>query len=227
MSVTLTGTVTFNLVCTEPSPQCLCPNSTNLPVDLNEVLCPKSTDLPIDVDEVLCLDWAEFPFDLNEDLCPKSSDFPSDLNEVSCQNSNDPLIYLNQVLCPSWTDYPFNLNAITFAEMTKLVDVLRTTVFIPLFSQVYTMFPALNPAEVTKLNSIAVDLCRYDRAPALDRRGEWPFLAIAGPHEVWTAEVLLAMFSAQEYFWGYENINGKVREVGQFLSGLQTRLPLI
>jgi hypothetical protein len=132
----------------------------------------------------------------------------------------------SQQSCTNWTDFPIDLSAITFADMTELIDVLRSTIFLPLFNQSRSMCPALSPAEATRLSSVAVDFSRYDRSPALDRRGQWPFLAIAGSYDAWAAEVLLGMFSGQKISCGYEDISSEARETVLFLSGLQARLPL-
>ena len=88
------------------------------------------------------------------------------------------------------------------------------------------MYPPLHPTEVSKLTAVAGLVCRYDRAPALDRRGDWPFLAIAGPHEALAAEVLLALFSSQRVFCGYESINEEANDAIFFLSSLQERLSI-
>ena len=113
----------------------------------------------------------------------------------------------------------------TFAEMTSLLDNLRNTFFLPLFNEVRHI-PDLHPFEVAKLSEIAGVICRYDRAPALDRRGEWPFLAIAGPDEVLAAEVLLALFSGERVFCEYGNSSSRASDAIWLLSVLQKRLPL-
>jgi len=113
----------------------------------------------------------------------------------------------------------------TFAEMTYLLDNIRNTFFLPLFNSA-RQIPALRPIEVVKLSKIASILCRYDRAPALDPRGEWPFLAIAGRDEVFVAEVLLGLFFGQRVVFADVKSSGRANEAIWFLSAIQKRLPL-
>jgi hypothetical protein len=127
---------------------------------------------------------------------------------------------------PTWPDDSLNPSTITFAQMTDLIDSLRINYFLPFFTRAQHIYPPLLPVELTKLNSIAVAISRYDRTPALDERGQWPFLAIAGPSEARVAEVLLAMGLGERICCGYAQVNSEATYDVSFLSGLQNRLSL-
>lgn len=142
----------------------------------------------------------------------------SDIDTAStCSDSESPNIYLTEF---SATIDPTNM---TFSEMTALLDNIRNTLFLPLFNEARRI-SALHVVEVTKLHEISGIICRYARAPALDRRGEWPFLAIAGPDEVLAAEVLLALFSGQRTFCEYGESRSRAKEAICFLSALRKLL---
>lgn len=144
----------------------------------------------------------------------------SDIDTAStCSDPESPNIYLTEF---STTIDPTKM---TFSEMTDLLDNIRNTLFLPLFNEARRI-SALHLVEVAKLNEISGIICRYDRAPALDRRGEWPFLAIAGPDEVLAAEVLLALFSGQRTFCEYGESSSRANEAIWVLSALQKLLPL-
>jgi hypothetical protein len=144
----------------------------------------------------------------------------SDIDTAStCSDGESSDVYLAEF------SNSINPAEMTFAEMTNLLDHLRNTLFVPLFNEARHI-PSLQPFEVTKLSEIAGIICRYNRAPALDRRGEWPFFAIAGPDEVLAADVLLALFFGQSVFYEYGKSSGSANEAIWFLSALQKRLPL-
>lgn len=67
-------------------------------------------------------------------------------------------------------------------------------------------------------------MTKYDRTAALDKRGEWPFLAIAGQLEAWAAEVLVALGYGQRVYSGYSNVTALAEGDIQFLSGLHCRV---
>jgi hypothetical protein len=110
--------------------------------------------------------------------------------------------------------------------MTTIIDTLRTSHFLPFFHVAQRLIP-LYPIEVTKLNQIASDLARYDRAPARDGRGEWVFYAIAGELEVWAGEFLFAIGLGKQVSFGFGEISERVTEDVQFISALRGRVPTV
>jgi hypothetical protein len=145
----------------------------------------------------------------------------SDIDTAStCSDSESSNIY------PTEFSTTIDPAAMTFSEMTILLDTIRNTLFLPLFNEVRHNIPVLHPFEVAKLNEISGVICRYNRAPALDRRGEWPFFAIAGPDEVLAAAILLSLFSGQKMLCESGESSGRANEAIWFLSALQRRLPL-
>jgi hypothetical protein len=114
-----------------------------------------------------------------------------------------------------------NPSTTTFSEMTNLLDYLRTHFFVPLYNRAQYVYPPLSPSELTKLNAIALAITRYDRSPAMDKRGHWPFLAIAGPSEVWIAEVLLQVWFGR---CGFSEATSDATNDVWFLSTLRSRL---
>src|SRR5215471_18902213 len=130
----------------------------------------------------------------------------SDIDTSStCSDSE----YLN--LYPTEFSTVINPSGMTFSEMTTILDNIRNTIFLPLVNEARHI-STLHPVEVATLSDISGIIRRYNRAPALDRRGEWPFIAIAGPDEVLVAEILLALFSGQRTFCEYGESNGRANE---------------
>ena len=129
-----------------------------------------------------------------------------------------PSPYLN---IANWQVDP---NITTFAEMTNLVDFFRISRFLPLFQRAQTCYPGLTPQEFKTLNDIAVGISQFDRSRALDSRGAWAFSAIANEHDVWVAELLLAMGMGTRIYCGYPYTSNNVTNAYRFLSELQNRI---
>jgi hypothetical protein len=124
-------------------------------------------------------------------------------------------------------DFPYaiDINTITYKEMTQLFDAIRSNCWCPFMSQAQFFYPPLNPAEVTRLTGIGYAFTKYDRAAARDKRGEWPFLAIAGQLEAWAAEVLVAVGYGQRIYSGYSEVSAIAEGDIMFLTGLHCRAP--
>jgi hypothetical protein len=121
--------------------------------------------------------------------------------------------------------YAIDIHSITYKQMTQLFDTIRSHYWCPFMSQAQFFYPPLNAAEVTRLTGIGCAFTKYDRATALDERGEWPFLAIAGHLEAWAAEVLVAMGYGQRVYSGYSEVSAIAEGDIMFLSGLHCRAP--
>jgi hypothetical protein len=124
-------------------------------------------------------------------------------------------------------DFPYtiDINTITYKQMTQLFDTIRSNYWFPFLSQSQTFYPPLSSAEATRLTGIGCAMTKYDRTAALDKRGEWPFLAIAGQLEAWAAEVLVALGYGQRVYSGYSDVTALAEGDILFLSGLHCRVP--
>lgn len=119
-----------------------------------------------------------------------------------------------------------NPNTAVFSDITSLIDSLRIQFFLPLLRQRGHIIPTLSPQESFRLSTMALRMSRYDRAPALDQRGQWPFLAIAGPDEIWAAEVLLTVVLGKWIFCSSSDTSrsASAKEDILFLNELLSRL---
>ena len=129
---------------------------------------------------------------------------------------------ISHLSSPGFSYNLINPHTISFTAITNLVDDLRSNSFVPFLFEMSGLQPSLSSLERNRLASIAAQVSRYDRTPALDQRGEWPFTAIAGPNEVWAFELLCAINGGQVYC-GYYEISKSVSSDVTFLVGLQCR----
>jgi hypothetical protein len=115
-------------------------------------------------------------------------------------------------------------NTTAFVDMTSLIDFLRLQFFLPFLHQRGQITPILSSEESVRLSRMALRMSRYDRTPAFDQRGQWPFFVIAGPDEIWTAEVLLTVVLGKWISCESPDKGSSTREDVLFLNELLGRL---